>query len=131
MRSLLERGCAQSNGTGRRCAPLSLATSLKISDEREHDGMWDALTRLAVEAGGVIALRMTRLMLGGKRAARREVRLMVSEKIDTAAKAARSMAGGATAEEIVGQYRKRVAANARRLSKIGISRPVKKRRRRK
>jgi hypothetical protein len=108
-----------------------LATSLKISDEREHDGMWDALTRLAVEAGGVIALRMTRLMLGGKRAARREVRLMVSEKIDTAAKAARSMAGGATAEEIVGQYRKRVAANAKRLSKIGISRPVKKRRRRK
>ena len=65
-------------------------TSLRISDEREHDDMWDSLTRLAVESSGVIALRMTKLMLGGKRAARREARLMVSEKIDVSVKATRT-----------------------------------------
>ena len=92
--------------------------------------MWDSLTRLAVELSGVIALRMTKLMLGGKRAARREPRLMVSEKFDTVAKAARSMMGGATAEEIIGQYRRRVAVNARRLGKIGAGRTAKKERRR-
>jgi hypothetical protein len=64
---------------------------LRISDEREDDGMWDSLTRLAVESSGVIALRMTKLMLGGKRAARREARLMVSEKIDASVKATRSL----------------------------------------
>jgi hypothetical protein len=33
---------------------------------------------------GVIALRMIKLMLGGRRAARREARLLVSGKTDTA-----------------------------------------------
>ena len=46
--------------------------------------MLNSLTKLAVEANGVIALRMMKLMFGGRRAARREARLMVSEKIDTA-----------------------------------------------
>ena len=92
--------------------------------------MLDSLTRLAVEASGVIALRMTKLMLGGKRAARREAQLMVSEKIDASVKATRSLISGASAEEIIGQYRKRVAANARRLGKIGVGRPANKRRRR-
>jgi len=105
-------------------------TSLRISDEREHDDMWDSLTRLAVESSGVIALRMTKLMLGGKRAARREARLMVSEKIDASVKATRSLIGGASAEEIIGQYRRRVAANARRLGKNGACRTAKKKRRR-
>jgi hypothetical protein len=85
---------------------------------------------LALEASGVIGLRMTKLMLGGKRAARREARLMVSEKIDAAAKATASLMGGASAEQIISQYRKRVAANARRLGKIGVSRPAKRIRRR-
>ena len=102
-------------------------TSLRISDEREHDDMWDSLTRLAVESSGVIALRMTKLMLGGKRAARREARLMVS---DASVKATRSLIGGAFAEEIIGQYRRRVAANARRLGKNGACRTAKKKRRR-
>jgi hypothetical protein len=85
---------------------------------------------LAVEANGVIALRMIKLMLGGRRAARRKARLMVSEKIGTVVKATRSLIGGASAEEIIGQYRRRVAANAKRLRKIGSGRTVKKIRRR-
>ena len=92
--------------------------------------MLNSLTRLAVEANRVIALRMMKLMLGGRRAARREARLMVSEKIDTAVKATGSLIGGASAEEIIGQYRRRVAANARRLGKIGAGRTAKKKRRR-
>jgi hypothetical protein len=90
----------------------------------------DSMTRLALEVSGVIALRMTKLMLGGKRAARREARLMVSEKIDAAAKATASLMGGASAEQIISQYQRRVAANARRLGKIGVSRPAKRIRRR-
>ena len=93
--------------------------------------MLHSLTRLALEANGVIALRMMKLMLGGRRAARREARLMVSEKIDAAVKASRSLIGGASAEEIIGQYRRRVAANAKRLAKIRTGRTAKKSRRRK
>jgi hypothetical protein len=92
--------------------------------------MFYSLSRLAFEANNVIALRMMKLMLGSKRAARREARLMVSEKVDAAFKASRSLIGGASAEEIVGQYRKRVAANAKRLSKVGSSHKAKKTRRR-
>jgi hypothetical protein len=90
--------------------------------------MLNSLTRLAIEANGVIALRMMRLMLGGRRAARREARLMVSEKIDTALKASRSLIGGASAEQIIGQYRKRVAANAKRLGKVRTARKIRRRR---
>jgi hypothetical protein len=90
--------------------------------------MLNSLTRLAIEANGVIALRMMKLMLGGRRAARREARLMVSEKIDTALKASRSLIGGASAEQIIGQYRKRVAANAKRLGKVRTARKIRRRR---
>lgn len=92
--------------------------------------MLDSLTKLAIEANSVIALRMMKLMLSGKRAARREVRLMVSEKVDAALKASRSLIGGASAEQIIGQYRRRVAANAKRLGKVGPGRTAKKIRRR-
>jgi hypothetical protein len=90
--------------------------------------MLNSLTRLAIEANSVIALRMMRLMLSGRRAARREARLMVSEKIDTALKASRSLIGGASAEQIIGQYRKRVAANAKRLGKVRTARKIRRRR---
>ena len=60
--------------------------------------MFNSLTKLAVEANGVIALRMIKLTFGGRRAARREARLMVSEKIGAAAKATRSLIRGASAE---------------------------------
>ena len=88
--------------------------------------MLHSLTRLMVEANGVIALRMMKLMLGGRRMSRREARLMVSEKIDTAVKATRSIMGGASAEEIIGLYRSRVAANTKRLGRIGPLRTAKK-----
>jgi hypothetical protein len=41
----------------------------------------------------------------------------MSEKIDAAAKAGASLMAGASGDEIVRQYRKRVAANAKRLGK--------------
>ncbi|KRR24667.1 hypothetical protein CQ14_39825 [Bradyrhizobium lablabi] len=92
--------------------------------------MWNSLTRLAIEANTVIALRMMKLTLSGKRAARREARLMVNEKIDAALKASRSLIGGASAKEIIDQYRRRVTANANRLGKTGSHWTAKKIRRR-
>jgi hypothetical protein len=48
--------------------------------------MFNSLMMLAVEANGVVALRMMKLMRGGKRA-RREAERMVSEKIAAAVEA--------------------------------------------
>ena len=76
---------------------------------------FNSLAILAVEANHVVGLRMMKLMRGG-RGARREAKLMISEKIDAAAKAGASLMAGASGDEIVRQYRKRVAANAKRLS---------------
>jgi hypothetical protein len=45
--------------------------------------MFNSLMMLAVEANGVVALRMMKLMVGGRRA-RREAELMVSEKMHAA-----------------------------------------------
>ena len=73
------------------------------------------MAMLAVEANHVVGLRIMKLMQGG-RGARREAKLMISEKIDAAAKAGTSLMAGASGDEIVRQYRKRVAANAKRLS---------------
>ena len=72
---------------------------------------------LAVEANEVVALRMMKLMRGGKRA-RREAELMVSEKIDAAFEATASLMAGASGDEIVHRYRQHVAANAKRLAKL-------------
>jgi len=77
--------------------------------------VFNSLAILAVEANHVVGLRMMKLMRGG-RGARREAKLMISEKIDAAAKAGASLMAGASGDEIVRQYRKRVAANAKRLS---------------
>ena len=77
--------------------------------------MFNSLAILAVEANHVVGLRMMKLMRGGS-GARREAKLMISEKIDAAAKAGASLMAGASGDEIVRQYRKRVAANAKRLS---------------
>jgi len=69
-----------------------------------------------------------KLMQGGKRA-RREANLMVSEKIDAAVKAGASLMTGASGEEIVRQYRRRVAANAKRLGQFKGGWPVRRRKR--
>ena len=58
--------------------------------------MVNSLMLLAVEANQVIALRLMKLMRGGRRA-RREAELMVSEKIHAAFETTASLMTGASA----------------------------------
>jgi hypothetical protein len=83
--------------------------------------MINSLMMLAVEANGVVALRMMKLMRGG-RSARREAELMVSEKIHAAFEATVRLMAGASGDEIVHRYRRHVAVNAKRLSKLNSGR---------
>ena len=83
--------------------------------------IFNSLTMLAAESNYVVGLRMMKLMRGGG-GARREAKLMIREKIDAATKAGASLIAGASADEIVRQYRKRVTANAKRLGKARIRR---------
>ena len=76
--------------------------------------MWDWMM-LGLESNRVIGLRIAKLMRGGK-AADREAHRMVTEKLFAAAKAGKSLMTGASADKIVAQYRRKVAANAKRLS---------------
>ena len=69
---------------------------------------------LALESNRVIGLRLAKLMRGGK-GAQLEAERMVSEKIRAAAKA--GALAGASRDEIVRQYRKRVKVNAKRLGR--------------
>jgi hypothetical protein len=71
---------------------------------------------LGLESNRVIGLRIAKLMRGGK-AARREAQRMVSEKLLAAAKASTSLMAGASGDKIVEQYRRKVAAHAKRLSR--------------
>jgi hypothetical protein len=93
--------------------------------------MVNSLILLAVEANRVIALRMMKLMRGGK-SAHREAELMVSEKIHAAFEATASLMAGASGDKIIHRYRRHVAANAKRLGKLnsGRSRALKRTRRR-
>jgi hypothetical protein len=84
---------------------------------------------LAVESNGVIALRMMKLMRGGRKA-RREAELMVSEKIHAGFEATAHMLAGASGEEIVHRYRRHVAKNAKRLGRFNSGRSHKRARRR-
>jgi hypothetical protein len=83
--------------------------------------MFNSLMMLAVEANGVVALRMMKLMRGGG-SARREAKLMVSEKIDAAFEATARLMAGASGNEIVHRYRQRVAGNAKRLGRLNSGR---------
>jgi hypothetical protein len=83
--------------------------------------MFNSLIMLAVEANGVVALRMMRLMLGGRKA-QREAELMIREKIHAGIEATANLMVGASGDEIVHRYRQRVAANAKRLGKPNWSR---------
>jgi hypothetical protein len=60
-------------------------------------------------------------MRGGK-PARREAKLMVSEKINAAFEATARLMAGASGDEIVHRYRQHVAANAKRLAKLNSGR---------
>jgi hypothetical protein len=74
------------------------------------------LMMLAIEANQVIGLRTLKLMRGGK-SAQREARLMVQEKIDAAVDATAGLMAGASGDAIIRRYRRRVAANAKRLKR--------------
>lgn len=73
-------------------------------------------TMLAMESQHVIGLRLAKLSLGGA-AAQAEAQRMVSEKIMAANEAALLIATGGSTQRVVAGYRRKVRANARRLSK--------------
>ncbi|WP_420836290.1 hypothetical protein [Bradyrhizobium valentinum] len=68
--------------------------------------MWNWMM-LGLESNRVIGLRMAKLMRGDK-AAQREARRMVSEKMLAAAKAGTSLMAGASGDKIIEQYRRKV-----------------------
>jgi hypothetical protein len=80
--------------------------------------MFIPLMMLAVEANGVVALRMMKLMSGDSDTLH-EAHLMFSEKIGAAFEAIESLMGGASGDEIVHRYRQHVAVNAKRLRNCG------------
>jgi hypothetical protein len=97
----------------------------KSSPGWEYHTMWNWMM-LGLESNRVIGLRMAKLMRGG-RAAQREAQRMVSEKMLAAAKAGTSLMAGASADTIVEQYRRKVAANVKRLSRKRMRRKRKSR----
>lgn len=74
------------------------------------------LAMLGVEAQMVIGQRLALFMLGGPKA-RKEARLMVTEKVKAASEAAVTIAIGGTPRKVVRGYRRKVQVNQRRLSK--------------
>jgi hypothetical protein len=62
--------------------------------------MFRSWMMLGFEANQVVGLRVTRMMLGGA-SARREAKLMVTEKMEAALEANTRMMTGASADEII------------------------------
>ena len=77
---------------------------------------WFDLTMLAMESRQVICLRTIKLACGGKRA-HKEARLMVAEKVAAALQESGRLLIGARPSSVVKRVRKKVKANARRLSR--------------
>jgi hypothetical protein len=77
---------------------------------------WFNMSMLAAESQRVIWLRMMKVSRGGP-AAERETHQMVSEKVLAATVAVGRVMTGSTPTAIVKGYRRKVRANARRLSK--------------
>jgi hypothetical protein len=77
---------------------------------------WMSAWMLAAETSRVIVLRTMKLAAGGPRA-RAEATRMVSEKISEGFGAGVTLAMGGSQAKVIRRYRKRVAANARRLSR--------------
>ncbi len=77
---------------------------------------WYNLSLLAAESQRVIWLRTMKLAAGGPAAAQ-EASLMIAEKLTAATTAAGRLALGASPDSVVAGYRKKVRANARRLSR--------------
>ena len=76
--------------------------------------LWFSTMSLIIEAGEVIATRLSKISLGGSDGAAESL-LMVTEKISAAFETATILAGGGNASHVVDNYRKHVAANALRL----------------
>jgi hypothetical protein len=93
--------------------PFSLLDLILRGYERFQ--MIPPLAMLAVESGAVVALRIIKLMLGG-RDALYEAELMVSEKVSAAFEATASVMAGASGDDVIHRYRQHVAANAARLA---------------
>ncbi len=72
-------------------------------------------TMLALEANGVIGLRLMKIARGGVDAGN-EVILMVQEKVAATAEAHATLMGGGSVDAVLIGYRRRVALNAHRLS---------------
>lgn len=79
-------------------------------------GSWYNLTMLVAESQRMIWLRSMKLAAGGARA-EREARLMMAEKMAAGSQEWLRLFMGASADSVVKGYRRRVKANARRLSK--------------
>ena len=83
-------------------------------------GSWYKLgmdaTMLAIESQQVIGLRLIALAAGGA-AGQAEAQRMVTEKVTAAGEAALMVASGASTAKVIAGYRRKVRANARRLSK--------------
>ena len=77
---------------------------------------WLSLALLAMESNHVIALRCAKLARGGA-AAGPEAARMITEKMLEGAAAAQTLMTGGSHEKVIAAYRKRVKANARRLSR--------------
>lgn len=77
---------------------------------------WINLALLAAESQQVIWLRCIKLSSGGAHACD-EARLMASEKLAAAAQAAARIMLGGSPDRIVRDYRRKVRANVRRLSR--------------
>jgi hypothetical protein len=71
---------------------------------------------LAIESQQVIYLRTIKITAGGKKA-HREARLMVTEKLATGLHEGWRLMTGGSAQSVLKGYRKKVQANARRLSR--------------
>jgi hypothetical protein len=77
---------------------------------------WFNLAMLAAESQQVIWLRLMKLGAGGA-GAQREASLMLSEKMAAATHATGRLMMGASTDSVVSGYRKKVRANARRLTR--------------
>lgn len=73
-------------------------------------------TMLTLEAQQVIGLRLMKLSAGGA-AAQIEAERMVTEKVMAAGEAAMLLATGGSGAGVLAGYRRKVRANARRLSR--------------
>lgn len=78
--------------------------------------LWNDMFMLGIEAQQVVWLRAMKIADGGK-AAEREARMMVSEKVAAASSAGLSLATGKSVGSVVKGYRRKVKANRRRLSR--------------